>query len=64
MSDAALASRPFPGYTTAQLKVIVAIGGAEAAVVAEIARREQVAAGDMSVATPAERLRVANGQRP
>ncbi len=63
MSDAALASRPFPGFTTLQLKSFVTAGTATDATVAEIARREQVASGDMSVATPAERLRVANGQK-
>jgi hypothetical protein len=50
-------NRPFPSYTTAQLKaqLVECYNEAKAA---EIARREKVAAGDLSVATPSERLRL------
>jgi hypothetical protein len=59
-------NRPFSGYTTAQLKMMVdsnsvsinSMPDVKAAMIAEIARREKVAAGDLSVATPSERLRL------
>jgi hypothetical protein len=47
---------PYQGYTLAQLKVSVDAGSGSAKMVAEIARREAVEAGDMSVSTPGERL--------
>lgn len=62
MSDAAFKSAPYPAYTTMQLKIFIAEPqqlNAEtvAKMQKEVDRREKVAAGDMSVATPAERLR-------
>jgi hypothetical protein len=57
--DNAFSGRAFPGFTTAQLKTAVAEGRGTEKMVAEIARREAVASGDMSKASPAERLRAA-----
>jgi hypothetical protein len=66
MADSAFKPAPFPAFTTAALKARIAGTdgnplplAAETAekMVAEIARREAVAAGDVSQMTPAERLR-------
>ena len=61
MSDAAFKSAPFAAYTSAELRAAVERGensaDARAKMVMEIARREKVAAGDVSVMTPGERLR-------
>lgn len=48
---------PYPAYTTAQLQAAVDAGRGNEKMVGEIARRAKVAAGDLSVATPGERLR-------
>jgi hypothetical protein len=53
-------NRPFSGYTLADLKVFVAAGKGNDAMVAEVARRDAVAAGDLSKMLPGERLRAAN----
>lgn len=58
--DAAFKTAAYPSYTTDELRgfiAAVAHGPATERMVAEIARREAVAAGDMSRATPGERLR-------
>lgn len=55
--DNAFTGRAFPGFTTAQLKAIVAAGNGSDKMVAEITRREAVANGDMSKASAGERLR-------
>ena len=56
--DAAFSSNPYPSYTIQQLRAFVAAGNSNAKFIgAEIERREKVASGDLSVATPAERLR-------
>lgn len=62
MSDAAFKSAAYPSYTTEQLRAFVANDEGRAAHItaamrAEIERREKVAAGDVSVMTPGERLR-------
>ena len=57
--DNAFTGRAFPGHTTAELRAIVAAGTACAKVQAEVARREAVAAGDVSKMTAGERLRFA-----
>lgn len=62
MSDSAFKSRPFPGFTTAQLSAAIASGRGTEAMVAEVARRARVALGDSSVMFDAERLR-AVGER-
>lgn len=49
----------FPAYTLAELERIVDGNGGTDAMVAEIERRRAVAAGDMTRATPGERLRAA-----
>lgn len=67
MSDAAFKSAPYPGCTTAQLREFVADPDRDpisAEVMRrEIERREMVAAGDVSVMTPGERLRFADQQQ-
>lgn len=59
--DSAFKSRPFAGYTTEQLRQYCIGVGRESdnrnAMIAEVARREKVTAGDVSVMTPSERLR-------
>lgn len=66
MSDSAFKSAPFSGFTTDQLRARVAADergetnlpdATYNGMVAEIARREAVARGDVSVMTPGERLR-------
>lgn len=58
--DAAIKYRPYPSYTTAELLRLAANGHpASDAMLAEIARRQKVAAGDISVMFPTERLRYA-----
>lgn len=55
--DSAFKTAAYSGYTTDQLRQMVSRPSANArAMWAEIDRRERVAAGDMSVATPGERL--------
>lgn len=54
--DAAF-NRPFPGYTLDQLRHAAAAGNATDAMIAEVARREAVAAGDVAKMLPHERLR-------
>ena len=61
--DAALTPRPFAGYTLKELEAYIASGRGTEVMIAEVARRKAVAAGDLSVATSAERLRVAQGQK-
>lgn len=57
--DSALTARPFPSMTTQQLRDYAPRCPADVLpkVEAEIARREKVAAGDVTVMTPVERLR-------
>ena len=55
-------SRPFPGFTLVDLKTRVAAGVGSPAIVAEVTRREAVAAGDVSQMYPSERLRAARKQ--
>lgn len=50
-------SRPFAGYTLADLRLAVLRGYGTLAMIAEIERREAVAAGDLSKMTPSEKLR-------
>lgn len=60
MSDAAFKTGAYPAYTIDELKAFVAEGrepSIAAAMTAEIARRDRVAAGDVSAMTPGERLR-------
>lgn len=60
MSDAAFPTWRYPAYTTPELESFVAEGRPPEiadAMRAEIARRAAVAAGDVSVMTPSERLR-------
>lgn len=70
MSDSAFPTAPYPSMTTAELKACVAayLAGTQSSIwgmtdakavimTDEIARREKVAAGDVSVMTPGERLR-------
>lgn len=62
--DSAFATAPYSGYTTDQLRQMVSRPSANAAKMwAEIERRERVAAGDVSVMTPGERLRHVRAQR-
>ena len=64
--DSAFCTAPFPGHTTEELHQFLAerIAGTRnmsherrALMEGEIARRERVAQGDVSVMTPGERLR-------
>lgn len=59
--DAAFPTAPYPGYTSAELQAIIdrptTIPEVAAKMRAEVERREKVANGDMSVATPGGRLR-------
>ncbi|RWC28144.1 MAG: hypothetical protein EOS70_27935 [Mesorhizobium sp.] len=56
MSDAAFKTAAYPGLTTGQLRDAV-MNKRNDAMEAEIARRERVAVGDVSVMTDGERLR-------
>jgi hypothetical protein len=51
-------SAPYPGYTSAELIDAAFLSPFGAEMRAEVARREKVAAGDLSVATAGERLRI------
>ena len=55
--DAGFKSAPYPGHTLMELQGFVAAGRGNDAMVAEIARRGKVRAGDRSVMTAGERLR-------
>ena len=55
--DVAFKTGAYPAYTLAYLKQAIEEGRGNPKMVAEVARREAVAAGDMSKATPGERLR-------
>ena len=57
MADSALPSAPYPGYTLKELESFVARGQGTEAMIREIKRRKARDAGDVSVMTPAERLR-------
>jgi hypothetical protein len=59
MSDAAFKTGAYPGYTTDQLRKMMETSHLEVKMRMsdEILRRERVAAGDVSVMTPGERLR-------
>lgn len=57
--DSAFKTAPYPGYTTQELRDMLRTRPCCAPIMDEIHRREKVAAGDMSVATPGERLRAA-----
>ena len=62
--DSAFATAAYPGYTTDELRQMVSRPSANArAMWAEIERRERVAAGDVSVMTPGERLRHVRSQQ-
>lgn len=50
-------SRPYPGYTLSQLQAFIADGKGTDKMVAEVARRKAIAAGDASKMLPHERLR-------
>lgn len=55
--DSAFKAAPFSGYTTDELRQMVSKPSSKAREMwAEIDRREAVAAGDLTRATPAERL--------
>lgn len=55
--DNAFRSKPYPGMTLAQLEAVAAKGNADPRIVAEIERRQKVAAGDLTLMYPAERQR-------
>ena len=57
--DNAFSGRAFPGFTTAHLVAKIAAGEGTEKMVAEVARRAAVAAGDVSKMTNGERLRFA-----
>jgi hypothetical protein len=57
--DAGFKSGMFPGFTLAELVAKVAAGQGSEKMAAEIARRQAVAAGDMSKASDGERLHAA-----
>jgi hypothetical protein len=63
MADSAFKTAPFAAYTTKELTAAVdraeTAADARVKMVAEIARRAQRDAGDVSVMYPAERLRFA-----
>jgi hypothetical protein len=63
MSDAAFQTAPYPGYTTTQLNAAIAAGRGNPIMLAEVARRAAVAAGDVSVTTPGERLHAARATK-
>lgn len=52
-------SRPFAGYSLADLRLAIKRGHDTPAMIAEVARREAVEAGDTSQMTASERLRAA-----
>lgn len=64
MSDAAFKTSAFPGYTTQQLRDWAPSRpeGIRRQMEAEIARRARRDAGDVSVMTPGERLRLARAE--
>jgi hypothetical protein len=58
MADSAFKSAPFASYTTGELRERIARGSDKSAqMLAELARRDRVSAGDRSVMYPGERLR-------
>lgn len=61
MSDTAFKTAPFPGFTSAQLRAALDDGGRDRIsrdkIETELARRDRIAAGDVSMMTPGERLR-------
>jgi len=57
--DVAFKSAPYPAYTTAHLEAEIAAGRGNPKMVAEVARRHAVKAGDVSQMTAGERLRAA-----
>jgi hypothetical protein len=60
MSDAAFPTAAYPTHTNRELQALIDGGSLRAdAMRAELARRAEVAAGDMTNATPGERLRAA-----
>lgn len=63
MSDAAFKTAAYSAYTTQELRYMAdnlpRAAGNRAVMEAEIARRERVKTGDVSVMTPGERLRFA-----
>jgi hypothetical protein len=61
--DNAFTGRAYPGYTTSELKAAIAAGRGTDKMIVEVARREAVAAGDVTQMTAAERLRASNGAR-
>lgn len=60
--DSAFKTAPYPACTTAQLRDAVAAGRGNPVMLAELERREKVAAGDRSVMTDGERLRVVRAE--
>jgi len=56
MSDSAFKSAPYPAYTVEQLQACIDAGKGNPVMVAEIARRAAVKAGDVSQMTAGERL--------
>ena len=54
--DSAFPTAAYPGYTTDDLRHMLRTRPGCAPIMNEVYRRERVAAGDMSVATPGERL--------
>jgi hypothetical protein len=62
--DSAFETAPYPGYTIGQLRVMASKSSDKAPIMlAEIARRERVYAGDVSVMTAGERLAYASRNR-
>ena len=57
--DIAFKTAPYPAYTTAHLQAEIAAGRGNPVMIAEVARREAVKAGDVSQMTAGERLRAA-----
>lgn len=57
--DNAFSGRAFPGFTTAELVAKIDAGCNDPRIVAEVARRKAVAAGDVSKMSDGERLRFA-----
>lgn len=56
MSDNAFQSRPFPSYTTDDLRKFSDVGPNVENIRAEISRREAIEAGDFRDSYPSERL--------
>ena len=61
--DSAFAHAAYPGYTTDDLRHMLRTRPGCAPIMNEVYRRERVAAGDMSVATPGERLAYAKANK-